>query len=40
MKIWSCKIGECDAELLPEGADAPMRAALSRALPQGTEEGR
>lgn len=31
MKIWSCKIGECDAELLPDGADAPMRAAVERA---------
>lgn len=31
MKIWSCKIGECDAELLPDGADAPIRAAVARA---------
>lgn len=31
MKVWSCKIGECDAELLPDGADAPMRAAVERA---------
>lgn len=36
MKIWSCKIGECDAELLPEGADAPMRAAVGRAYREVT----
>lgn len=31
MKVWSCKIGECDAALLPDGADAPMRAAVESA---------
>lgn len=36
MKIWSCKIGECDAALLPEGADAPMRAAVGRAYREVT----
>jgi hypothetical protein len=30
MKIWDCKIGEIDAEKLPPGADAPMRAAIER----------
>lgn len=29
-KIWDCKIGEIDAEKLPPGADAPMRAAIER----------
>lgn len=31
MKIWECKIGECDESALPHGADAPMRAAVERA---------
>lgn len=31
MKIWSCKIGEIDEAALPEGADAPMRAAVETA---------
>jgi len=30
-KIWTCKIGEIDTELLPDGADAPMRAAVEDA---------
>lgn len=29
--IWTCKIGETLARLLPSGADAPMRAAVERA---------
>jgi hypothetical protein len=31
-KIWSCKIGPVDASKLPEGADLPMRIAISRAF--------
>jgi len=30
-KIWSCKIGEVDADLLPDGADFPMRMAIAEA---------
>jgi hypothetical protein len=30
-KIWSCKIGEVDADLLPDGADFPMRIAIAEA---------
>lgn len=30
-KIWSCKIGEVDATLLPDGADFPMRKAIVEA---------
>ena len=26
--IWECKIGEADAAKLPDGCDAPMRAAF------------
>lgn len=29
--IWSCKIGECGHDTLPDGADAPMRQAVQRA---------
>lgn len=36
MKIWSCKIGECDAALLADGADAPMREAVQRAYREVT----
>ena len=36
MKIWKCKIGECDVALLPDGADAPMRAAVRRAYKEIT----
>jgi hypothetical protein len=31
MKIWSCKIGECEDGVLPSGADSPMRKAIERA---------
>lgn len=31
MKIWTCKIGEVDGALLPDGADLPMRQAVERA---------
>lgn len=27
-KLWECKIGEVDEELLPKGSDAPMRRAV------------
>ena len=37
-KIWSCKIGEVDAEKLPHGADAPMRAAISEEFRRLTGE--
>lgn len=29
--IWSCKIGEVDDELVPIGADLPMRQAVAKA---------
>jgi hypothetical protein len=31
MKIWECKIGECEDEVLPFGADYPMRKAIEKA---------
>lgn len=31
MKIWTCKIGECDDADLPSGADGPMREAVQKA---------
>ncbi len=31
MKIWSCKIGECDEADVPSGGDAPMRNAITEA---------
>ena len=30
-KIWACKIGEVDDNLLPDGADWPMRRAVEAA---------
>lgn len=30
-KIWSCKIGEADDALIPQGADQPMRDAVAKA---------
>lgn len=36
MKIWSCKIGEVDEELLPPAADHPMRRAVELAYFQLT----
>lgn len=41
MKIWDCKIGECDDSLLPPGADGPMREAVARAYREitGLEPG-
>ena len=36
MKIWSCKIGECDEGLLELGADAPMRKAVQKAYGEVT----
>ena len=36
MKIWSCKIGECDEGLLEDGADAPMREAVTKAYAELT----
>lgn len=35
-KLWSCKIGEIDAALLPDGADAPLRRAVREAYYQLT----
>lgn len=37
-KIWSCKIGEVDAEKLPEGSDGPMRDAVAKAYKELTGE--
>jgi len=31
MKIWDCKIGECDATDVPKGGDTPMREAVALA---------
>lgn len=31
MKIWACKIGEVEPDVLPSGADAPMREAVEKA---------
>lgn len=28
---WSCKIGEADGDVLPHGADHPLRVAVERA---------
>lgn len=36
--IWTCKIGECDTDILPNGADAPMRRAVERAYMELTGE--
>lgn len=30
-KMWSCMIGEVDGDLLPPGADGPMRDAVAKA---------
>ena len=30
-KIWTCKIGEVEDDVLPPAADAPMREAVARA---------
>lgn len=35
-KMWYCKIGECDPAEVPEGGDAPMRDAISRAYERTT----
>ncbi len=39
MKIWSCKIGEIDAQFLPAGADFPMREAVAKAYRELTGRG-
>jgi hypothetical protein len=31
MRIWECKIGECEDSILPDGADFPMRMAAAEA---------
>lgn len=31
LKTWSCKIGEVDEALLPDGADLPIRLAVAEA---------
>lgn len=36
MKIWTCKIGECDESELPDGADLPMRRAIQAAYAELT----
>lgn len=36
MKIWYCKIGEVDPELLVDGADALMREAVEKAYKELT----
>lgn len=36
MKIWSCKVGEVPEELVPRGADGPMRKAVEAAFKQVT----
>jgi len=38
MEIWSCKIGECDASKVPDGADFPMRRAIEAAYIKITGE--
>jgi len=38
MKIWSCKIGEVDDEVLPAGSDWPMRRAVEEAYCRLTGE--
>lgn len=38
MKIWDCKIGEIDPNLLPKGADWPMRRAVEEAYYELTGE--
>lgn len=35
-KIWYCKIGECDPDALPMGADFPMRRAIEQAYTEIT----
>lgn len=34
--IWSCKIGECERDDLPNGADSPLRLAVERAYRETT----
>lgn len=36
LKIWSCKIGECEDEALFNGADYPMRIAVANAYKEIT----
>jgi hypothetical protein len=36
MKIWSCKIGECEELAVPNGGDGPMRKAVEIAYTQLT----
>jgi len=31
LKIWDCKIGEVSEDILPTGADSPMRRAVRKA---------
>ena len=38
MKVLSCKIGEIEAESLPNGADSPMRLAVAEAYQRLTGE--
>ena len=38
MKTWSCKIGEVDPCVVPQGADFPMRRAVERAYHEITGE--
>jgi hypothetical protein len=38
MKIWSCKIGEVDPDLVPKGGDGPMRKAVEKAYKELTGE--
>lgn len=37
MKVWSCKIGEIDESMLPDGADQPMRKAVEAAYKELTD---
>ena len=36
MKIWTCKIGECDESDLRSGSDLPMRRAVEKAYAEVT----
>ena len=38
MAIWSCKIGEQARDILPDGADGPLRAAVEEAYRKLTGE--
>lgn len=38
MKIWTCKIGECEDVRVPHGADLPMRLAVQEAYQKLTGE--